>query len=190
MRYNLTGSYPSILLLPGVVLAVGEDLLHIFLRPFCELPDEGEERLSEFGKAVFDSRGDFGVCLAVDEAVGLEGAQGGGEYSRRHVGNEAAEFVEPHDALLADDKHGQERPFVAESGYDVSDRAHLYDGTGILFLPHISGYLLLFAKLVNFFFLTISKTEKKVTMGEKCKFLTDKSYCRNFAVPNKKLHTT
>lgn len=34
----------------------------------------------------------------------------------------------------------------------------------------------------NFFSLIISKTDKKVTMGEKCNFLTSKHYRCNFAV--------
>lgn len=46
--------------------------------------------------------------------------------------------------LLADDKHGKECPLVSETGYDVSDGAHLNDGLSVVektacfrdFFPH------------------------------------------------------
>ncbi len=68
----------------------------------------------------------------------------GGQDAGGDVGDEAAEFVETHDLLLAENQDDEKRPFVAEAGYDVADGADFDEGVFFFAFEHgfqMRGYL-------------------------------------------------
>ncbi len=128
----------------GGCAAVAEDGGHVRLRPGGELRDEGDEGLPEGREAVFDFGGDFGVDATGEESVGLKVLEGGGQDAGGDVGDEAAECVETHDLLLAENQDDEKRPFVAEAGYDVADGADFDEGVFFFAFEHgfqMRGYL-------------------------------------------------
>ena len=100
--------------------------------------------MPEGREAVFDFGRDFGVDATGEESVGLKVLEGGGQDAGGDVGDEAAEFVETNDLLLAENQDDEKRPFVAEAGYDVADGADFDEGVFFFAFEHgfqMRGYL-------------------------------------------------
>lgn len=85
-----------------IVSAVAHHFFHVFLSPFGQLVNQGNERFAGVGKGIFDLWWHLGIDLTVDKAVGFEVFQRTGEYTRRYVGYEATEFVETDGAFTVD----------------------------------------------------------------------------------------
>lgn len=100
-----------------------DDLLHILFRPGDKAIDIGQEGQRPVGQRVLDSRRHLGIDLPPDETILLERPQGGGQHLLRDVGDALPQLVETHDGLLLQGVKDQHRPFVADAGKDIPDRA-------------------------------------------------------------------
>lgn len=83
----------------------------------------GQEGQRPVGQRVLDSRRHLGIDLPPDEAILLERPQGGCQHLLRDVGNAPPQLVETHDGRLLQGVKDQQRPFVADAGKDIPDRA-------------------------------------------------------------------
>ena len=115
---------------------MAHDGLHVVECPLREGVDDGDEAVSRLREFIFDADGDFGEDGALQQSVGFECVQGGGEHFGRDVGDELPQLVEPRAAVFVEDEYDEQGPFVAEACDDIADGAHLDDGIFFFFFCH------------------------------------------------------
>ena len=99
--------------------AIPEDGVEVGKGPGDKRIEMREEAATQRGERIFDARGNLGVEVAVDKAVGFEVLQRRRQHLGRDVGQRAADFAEACDFVLGEDAEDEHRPLPGDAGEDV-----------------------------------------------------------------------
>ena len=102
-----------------------QDGLHVALRPFGQLEDEGDEAFAGGREGILHAGRHLGIDGAAHQPVGLQHREGGGQDLGRDVGYQFLQLIEARGTVFAQQHDEQEGPLVAEAGHHVADGAYL-----------------------------------------------------------------
>lgn len=100
------------------------------------------QAMPRLGEYILHSRGNFGIDLAGNQPVRLQGTERHGEHALRHVADGFLYVAEAHCAVRVQRNHDEHRPFIAQAAEDVAYGA----GSGVMKVFHSLTY----TNLLNF----------------------------------------